>query len=149
MKTKIISKMLFSLSLAFVLVSAISQVRGGIVTIYGSGNVSRGETGSFVLIMSAPTGGANVNFSVSGTALPGVDYVSLVSPVVVRPVEPCHPGCDLCPPCGPGLGVIRVKTLPDLRAPLFLQAYSVVVTLEPGPGYTIGEPGSAQLMINP
>jgi hypothetical protein len=149
MKTKIISKTLLSLGLALVLVSAITQVRAGIVTIHSSGNVGRGETGSFVLTMSAPTGGANVNFSVSGTAIPGVDYVPLVSPVLVRPLLPCHPGCDLCRPCGPGLGVIRLKTLPDLRGPFFPQAYSVVVTLEPGPGYAIGEPSSATIMINP
>jgi hypothetical protein len=148
MKTKIISKALLILGLMFVLGSAITQVRGGTVTIHSTGNVTRGQTGSFVLTMSAPAG-ANVNFSVSGTAIPGVDYVPLVSPVLVRPLLPCHPGCDLCRPCGPGLGVIRVKTLPDLRGSFFPQAYSVTVTLEPGPGYTIGEPSSAQLMINP
>ena len=149
MKTKIIRKTLLSLGLAFMLVSAITQVHGGIVTIHSAGDVTRGETGAFFVTMSAPAGVANVNFSVSGTAIPGVDYIPLVSPVLVGPIQPCHPGCDPCPPCGPGLGVIRVKTLPDLRGSFFPQAYSVVVTLEPGVGYTIGEPSSAQLMINP
>ena len=150
MKTKIISKTLLSLGLVFVLVSAITQVRGGTVTIHSTGDVSRGGTGSFVLTMSAPTWGANVNFSVSGTAIPGVDYVPLVSPVLVRPVFHCPPPCNACAPCAsPGLGVIPVKTLPDPRGSFFPQAYSVVVTLEPGPGYTIGEPSSATIMINP
>jgi hypothetical protein len=150
MKTKIISKTLLSLGLAFVLGSAITQVRGGTVTIRSMGDVSRGGTGSFVVIMSAPTYSANVNFSVSGTAIPGVDYVPLVSPVLVRPIQPCPPPCPLCTPCGvPAVGVIRVKTLPDLRASFFPQAYSVVVTLKPGPGYAIGEPSSAQMWINP
>jgi len=149
MKTKIISKLLLMLGLVLVLESGITQVRGGVVTIHSAGDVSRGQIGSFVVTMSAPTGGANVNFSVSGTAIPGVDYVSLVSPVLVRPFFPCHPGCDLCEPCGPGLGVIRLKTLPDLRGAFFPQPYSVVVTLEAGAGYTVGEPSSAQLMINP
>ena len=77
-----------------------------------------------------------VNFSVSGTAIPGVDYGTLVSPVLLAQIytlRHVHPRWR---------GVILVKTLPDLRASLFPQAYSVVVTLEPaGP--------SAQLMINP
>ena len=75
-----------------------------------------------------------VNFSVSGTAIPGVDYVALVSPAYIGQ---------------PGYGVISVKTLPDPRASAIRQAYSVVVTLEPGLGYTIGEPSSAQMMIEP
>ena len=149
MKTKIFSKLVLSLGLVFVLVSAITEVHGGVVSIHSTGDVSRGQIGSFVLTMSAPASNANVNFSVSGTAIPGVDYVPLVSPVLVRPVLPCIPGCDLCQPCGPGLGVIRVKTLPDLRGEFVRQPYSVVVTLEPGVGYTIGQPSSAQLMINP
>jgi hypothetical protein len=150
MKTKIISKRLLSLGLVFVLVSAITQVRGGTVTIHSTGDVSRGGTGSFVVTMSAPTWGANVNFSVSGTAIPGVDYVPLVSPVLVRPIQPCPPPCSFCTPCGvPAVGVIPVKTLPDPRGSFFPQAYSVTVTLEPGPGYAIGEPSSAQMWINP
>jgi len=119
-------------------------VRGQrVVTIRSTGDVIRGETGSFVVNASPPfqwcfTG---VNFSVSGTAIPGVDYVPLVSPAVI-----------VAHPCGPSTcyyGLIRVETLPDLRASFFRQAYSVVVTLKPGFGYTIGEPGSAKIMINP
>ena len=86
MKTKIISKLLLRLGLVFVLGSAITQVRGqGVVTIHSTGDVTRGETGSFVLNMNpAPPGLVDyVNFSVSGTAIPGVDYVPLVSPVIV------------------------------------------------------------------
>src|SRR5262249_27338328 len=104
----------------------------------------------FVLTMDpAPHqwGGLPVNFSVSGTAIIGVDYVPLVSPVLVNPV-PCHyPQQCTIPP--PGRGVIPVKTLSDPRASFFPQAYSVVVTLQPGFGYAIGAPSSAQIMINP
>ena len=58
MKTKIISKILFTLGLVFVLGSAITQVRGqGVVTIHSTGDVTRGKTGSFVVRMNpAPHG---------------------------------------------------------------------------------------------
>ena len=152
MKTKIINKLLLSLGLVFVLGSAITQVRGDsqaiqppgqlVVTIHSSGDVTRGKTGSFVLDMSQVTSSEKtyipyypyVNFSVSGTAIPGVDYVPLVSPAYVGP---------------DGYGVILVKTLPDPRASSLRQAYSVVVTLEPGPGYAVGQPSSSQMMIKP
>ena len=139
MKTKIISKILLSLGLVFVLASAITQVHGEedkfpVITIHSTGDVTRGKTGSFVLNMNPIVfGGTYVNFSVSGTAIPGVDYVPLVSPA--------HIGQS-------GYGVILVQTLPDRRASS-LQAYSVLVTLEPGPGYAVGEPKSAQMMIKP
>jgi hypothetical protein len=150
MKTKIISKVLLSLGLAFVLGSAITQVRGDsqaippiwefpAVTIHSTDNVTRGKTGSFVLDMrqsasSEMTQIPYVNFKVSGTAIPGVDYVALVSPAYVGP---------------DGYGVILVKTLPDPRGPFNRQAYSVVVTLESGPGYALGAPSSAKMMIKP
>jgi hypothetical protein len=141
MKTKIIGKILLSLGLMFVLVSAITQVHGDspaipAVTIHSTGDVPRGKTGSFVLEMKPPItfGGTYVNFSVSGTAVPGVDYVSLVSPTYVGPS---------------GYAVILVNTLPDPRASSFRRAYDVVVTLEPGPGYVLGEPKSAKMTIKP
>ena len=138
MKTKIISKILLSLALVFVLGSTIMQVRGEedkfpVITIHSTGDVTRGKTGSFVLNMNPVVfGGTYVNFSVSGTAVPGVDYVHLISPA--------HIGQS-------GYGVILVQTLPDRRASS--QSYSVVVTLEPGAGYAVGEPKSAQMMIKP
>jgi hypothetical protein len=148
MKTKIISKLLLTLGLMFVLGSTITQVRGqGVVTTHSMGDVARGQTGSFVVNMNpAPPWVGIVNFSVSGTAIPGVDYVPLVSPVVVGR-GPCPPAAEHCYRIG--RGTILLETLPDLRASFFPQAYSVVVTLKPGPGYTIAEPSSAQLMINP
>ncbi len=79
-------------------------------------------------------GGTYVNFSVSGTAIPGVDYVPLVLPAYIGQS---------------GYGVILAQTLPDPRASSSRQAYSVVVTLEPGPGYAVGKPSSAQMMIKP
>ena len=142
MKTKIISKILLSLGLVFVLGSAITQVYSEdenlpIVSIHSTGDVTRGQTGSFVLAMKpalAPFGGSYVNFSVSGTAIQGVDYVALVSPA--------HIGQS-------GYGAMLVKTLPDPRGSADRQAYSVVVKLEPGPGYAIGEPSSATMWIEP
>jgi len=153
MKTKIISKILLSLGLVFVLGSAITQVHGGspassvystspqdqqlpVGTIHSTEDVNRGKTGSFVLNMKPVImlGGIYVNFSVSGTAIPGVDYVPLVSPAYIGQS---------------GYGVILVQTLPDRRASFIRHAYSVVVTLEPGLGYALGEPRSAQMMIRP
>src|SRR6266581_883103 len=102
-----------------------------VVTIHSAGNILRGKTGSFVLDMKPALmfGATYVKFSVSGTAIPGVDYVAFVSPAYIGQS---------------GYGTILVKTLPDPRA-FDRQAYSVVVTLEPGLGYALGEPKSAQM----
>ena len=154
MKTTIISKILLTLALAFVLGSAITLVHGAtqgsspsvigppdqqfpVVTINSvtaSAVVTRGQIGTFVLSVKpqSPFATTFVNFSVSGTAISGVDYTPLVSPAFIGQS---------------GFGVILVKTLPDLRASV--QAASVVVTLEPGPGYAVGEPSSAQMFIKP
>src|SRR5215471_2941663 len=147
MKTKIIGKILLSLGLVFVLNSAITQVYGGspaspedvqlpVVTINSTGDVTRGQTGSFVLAMKPALafGGTYVNFSVSGTAIPGVDYVALASPAQIGQS---------------GYGTLLVPTLPDPRGTFDRQSYSVVVTLKPGPGYAIGEPSSAKMLIKP
>ena len=150
MKTKIISRILLSLGLVFVLGSAITQVRGDteiqppgqllVATIHSSGDVNRGKTGSFVVDMRQSTSSEKgylpyypyVNFSVSGTAIAGVDYIPLVSPAQVGP---------------DGYGVILVKTLPDPRG--LQRSYTVVVTLETGLGYTLGAPTSAKMTIKP
>jgi hypothetical protein len=79
-------------------------------------------------------GGTYVSFKVSGTAIPGVDYVALVSPAYIGQS---------------GYGVISVATLPNPRGPFDHQAYSVVVTLESGSGYALGAPSSAKMMIKP
>ena len=154
MKTKIISKLLLSLGLVFVLGSAITQVRGDseaiqppgpAVTIHSTDNVTRGKTGSFVLDMRQSTSsekGDNpynpyhpyINFSVSGTAIPGVDYVAIASPAFIA---------------RSGFGVIHVQTLPNARGSSSRQAYSVVITLQPGAGYSIGKPNSATMWIKP
>ena len=152
MKTKIISKIVLSLGLVFMLGSAIKQVYGGspessayltspqdvqlpVITIHSTGNVPRGKTGSFVLNMNPQLllGGTYVNFSVSGTAIPGVDYVPLVSPAYIGQS---------------GYGTILVQTLPDPRASANRKAYSVVVTLDAGPGYAVGTPSSATMWID-
>jgi len=106
-----------------------------VVTIHSTGNIPRGKTGSFVLDMKPALmfGGTYVKFSVSGTAIPGVDYVAFVSPAYIGQS---------------GYGTILVKTLPDPRA-FNRQAYSVVITLEPGLGYALGIPSSATMWIKP
>ena len=148
MKTQIISKILLPLGLVLVLGSAVTPVRGGtqpsspsvigppdrqlpVITINSTDNVTRGKIGTFVLsenseILLATT---FVNFSVSGTAIPGVDYTPLVPPASIGQS---------------GFGMLLVKTLPDPRASVVPQAHSVVITLEPGLGYAVGQPNSAQ-----
>jgi hypothetical protein len=111
------------------------------VTIHSTDNVIRGKTGSFVLAMTQSTSGAPylsshpyVNFSVSGTAIQGVDYVAIVSPTLIG---------------ASGYGTILVKTLPDPRAGSARQSYSVVVTMGPGAGYSVGQPSTATMWIKP
>ena len=145
-KTKTISSVLLSLGLAFVLGSTITQLHGAspptsqdvpqlpVITIHSIDNVTRGMTGSFVLEMRPVLllGGTYVNFSVSGTAVSGLDYLPLVSPAYIGQS---------------GYGTILVQTLP--RGFTNQQSYSVVVTLEPGFGYTVGTPSSATMWIKP
>jgi hypothetical protein len=107
------------------------------ISIYSTGNVARGNTGSFVLRMSSPLpmlGGMYVNFTVGGIAIPGVDYVAFVSPAFIGPS---------------GYGTILVKTLPNPRGAADCQAYSVVVTLTSGSGYVVGASSSATMWIEP
>ena len=107
-----------------------------VITIHSAGNILRGKTGSFVLDMKPALafGGTYVNFKVSGTAVAGVDYVALASPAYIGQS---------------GKGVILIATLPDRRASFNRQAYSVVLTLEPGAGYALAEPKSAVIWIKP
>ena len=115
--------------------------QGPPVTIHSTGDVTRGKTGAFVLNMTSADmqppvmlGGLYVKFSVSGTAIPGVDYVALVSPAYIGES---------------GYSVIQVKTLADPRGLANRQAYSVVITLEDGPGYSLGQSSSATMWIKP
>jgi hypothetical protein len=107
-----------------------------VVTIHSTDNVIRGKIGAFVLSVNRKSQLATtfISFSVGGTAIPGVDYTPLVPPAFVGQS---------------GLGVILVKTLPDPRALAGRQAESIVVTLQPGLGYAVGEPSSAQMFIKP
>jgi hypothetical protein len=107
-----------------------------VVTIHSTDNVIRGKIGAFVLSVNRKSQLATtfITFSVGGTAIPGVDYTPLVPPAFVGQS---------------GLGVILVKTLPDPRASAGRQAESIVVTLQPGLGYAVGEPSSAQMFIKP
>jgi hypothetical protein len=128
--------------------SELSAAPAALITVHSTDNVTRGKTGSFVLVrglgklaeedadMSSALGfaGTYVNFKVSGTAIAGVDYVLLVSPAYIG---------------GSGYGVLQVKTLPDPRGSAFRQALSVIVTLEPGAGYAIGAASSATMWIKP
>jgi hypothetical protein len=177
MKTKIISKILLTLGLVLVIGSTVTPVHGGtqpssasvigppdqfpvvtINTVNASGIptatgfngsievVTRGQIGVFVLSEKPqiPLATTFVNFKVSGTAIPGVDYVPLVSPASIGPSPTANNLTTAV-----GFGVILVKTLPDVRASVVRQAQSVVVTLEPGPGYAVGQPSSAQILIKP
>jgi hypothetical protein len=110
--------------------------QSAVVTIHSTDNVTRGKTGSFVLNMSPALmlGGLYVNFSVSGTAIEGVDYVALVSPAYIGQS---------------GYGVIQIQTLPDPRGSSIRKAYSVVITLKDGAGYSVGVPSSATMWIKP
>ena len=112
------------------------DVKLPVITVHSTDNVIRGKTGSFVLEMKPALmfGGTYVNFSVNGTAKAGVDYVLLVSPAYVGPS---------------GYGVIQVQTLADPRGSSNRQAYSVVITLEDGAGYALGQPSSATMWIKP
>jgi hypothetical protein len=107
-----------------------------VVTIHSTGDIPRGKTGSFVLDMKPAVmfGVTYVNFKISGTAIPVVDYVALISPAYIGQS---------------GYGTILVQTLPDPRGSFNRQAYSVVVTLEPGLGYAVGIPSSATMWIKP
>jgi hypothetical protein len=107
-----------------------------VITIHSTGNILRGKTGSFVLDMKPAVmfGATYVKFSVSGTAIAGVDYVPLLSPAYIGQS---------------GYGVISFATLLDQRGSFNHQAYSVVVTLKPGAGYAVSEPSSAQIWIKP
>ena len=107
-----------------------------VITINSTGDVSRGKTGSFVLDMKPRLvfGAMFVNFKVSGTAVQGVDYVALVSPAYIGQS---------------GYGAILVQTLPDPRGSANRQAYSVVITLDSGAGYAVGQPSSATMWIKP
>ena len=153
MKTQMISKILLTLGLVLVLGSAVTPMHGGtqpssasvtrspdqqfpVVTIQSTDNVTRGQIGTFVLSENSKIQLATtfVNFSVSGTATPGVDYTPLVPPASIGQS---------------GFGVLLVKTLPDPRASVVPQAHSVVITLEPGLGYAVGEPSSAEMFIKP
>ena len=101
-----------------------------VISIHSTGNVLRGKTASFVLDMKPATMfGLYVNFKVSGTAVAGVDYVPLLSPAYIGQS---------------GYGTILVHTLADPRGSANLQAYSVVVTLEPGAGYALGSVTTGQ-----
>src|SRR5262245_21800554 len=107
-----------------------------VITVHRTDNVTRGKTDSFVLNMQSVRllGGMYVNFSISGTAVAGVDYV--------QPLSPAYIGQS-------GYGAILVQTLPDPRGLGNSQSRSVVVTLEPGLGYVIGAPSSATMWIKP
>ena len=104
------------------------------MSIHSAGNVLRGKTATFILEMKPALmfGGMYANFSVSGTAVAGVDYVPFLSPAYIGQS---------------GYAVISFATLPNLRAGSAREAYSVVVKLEPGLGYALGEPKSATIWI--
>jgi hypothetical protein len=108
---------------------------GPLISVHSIADVHRGKTGAFVLQMQSTRllGGTYVKFAVSGTAVPGVDYVLLVSPAYIGQS---------------GYGLIEVQTLPDPRG-FSHQAYSLTIKLEDGAGYAVGQPSSATMWILP
>lgn len=113
-----------------------NDVQMPVISIHAVDNVARGKTGTFVLEMKPALmlGGMYVNFSVGGTAVAGVDYVAVVSPAHIGQA---------------GYGVIQIQTLPDRRGSGLRQAYSVVITLQDGAGYSLGKARSATMWIKP
>ena len=107
-----------------------------VITVYATDNVERGKTGTFVLhIKNARLlGGTYVNFSLSGTAVNGVDYKLVASPAYISQS---------------GYGTIQIETLADPRGSASKQAYSVIVTLTSGAGYSIGKASQAVMWIKP
>jgi hypothetical protein len=105
-----------------------------VITVHATDNVIRGKTGTFVLQMKPALmlGGTYVNFSVGGSAINGVDYRLLTSPAYISQT---------------GFGVIQIETLPNPRGSAFNQAYSVVIRLQAGAGYTVGKADSAIMWI--
>jgi hypothetical protein len=125
------------LQLRRTLTVALKVSNAPVITIYSTDNVTRGKTGAFVLGIKPQLmfGGTYVDFKVSGTAIRGVvDYVALVSPAYIGQS---------------GYGTILAQTLPDPRTSSLRQAYSVVITMEPGLGYAVGQPSSATMWIKP
>ena len=137
-----LTAMLLVLAIAPILQAATSpDEQAPVVTIHSTGNVARGHTSAFVLNTGLADlrpgftlGGMYVKFSVGGTAIPGVDYVALVSPAYIGPS---------------GYAVLLIKALPDRRGSSINQSYSVVIKLEDAPGYSLGEPDSATMLIRP
>lgn len=107
-----------------------------VINVYSTENVTRGKTGTFVLNMksSLMLGGTWVFFSLSGTAVKGVDYKLVASPVYISQS---------------GYGTIQIETLQDPRGLSANQAYSVIVTLDAGAGYKVGKSNSAIMWIKP
>jgi hypothetical protein len=104
------------------------------VSVFATDNVIRGKTGTFVLHVKSALklGGTYVNFSLSGTAIKGVDYKLVTSPVYISQS---------------GYGTIQIETLANPRGSAFNQAYSVIVNLNAGAGYTVGKSSSAIMWI--
>ena len=113
---------------------SLAQSNLPVVSVYATDNVTRGKTGTFVLKMksSLMLGGTYVFFSLTGTAAQGADYKLVASPVYVSQS---------------GYGVINIETLPDLRGSASNQAYSVIVTLDAGAGYTLGSDASRSAIM--
>jgi hypothetical protein len=78
----------------------------------------------------AVTSGTSVNFSVSGTAIPGTDFTAVTSPVVI--------------PAGQTTGTI---TFTPISHTTIEEDRTLTVTLRAGTGYTVAAPTSATAII--
>jgi len=113
---------------------SLAQSNLPVVSVYATDNVTRGKTGTFVLNMksSLMLGGTYVFFSLSGTAVQGVDYKLVASPAYITQN---------------GYGTINIETMQDPRGSSSNQAYSVIVTLDAGAGYTLGSDASRSAIM--
>ena len=104
-----------------------------VVTVLGP-SASLAETasgpGMFTVARTGGFGAVTVNYTVSGSAAAGADYVALSGTVAI--------------PFAASSATIAVTPLTDavLESP-----EAVVVTLAPGAGYTVGQPAAAGLVI--
>ena len=96
-----------------------------------SASTDGSDSGEFTVLLSssAPPGGVTVNYEVSGTAVPGVDYQALVGSVYV--------------PAAQDSAVVAV----DPIATYATDDKTVVVTLASGTGYQVGSPSSATVTL--
>ena len=100
------------------------------VTEPATSNVSAG-TGAFVITRSGGFGGVTVNYTVSGVAVAGADYVALSGSVTL--------------PMGVNTATVNVSPLADA---LVESPESVILTISANASYTVGAPSVAAVIVD-